>query len=93
MRNKTIKKASQKNMVEMDKVKPEPAWQGEPFEIRPGLKVKMPATCKLSREEWEAKMKDKYLNYTERVKQSLLTGGAARPNLSSKLLKAIKNGD
>ena len=69
--------------------KPEPLSKGEPFEVRKGLLVRQRAECKLSREVWEAKMLDKYLNYTERVAKSLLTGQATRKlSVSSKLLKA-----
>lgn len=72
-------------------VKPAPKSKGKKFEVRPKLFVWQRAECSLSREVWEAKMLDKYLNYSDRVAKSLLTGHAVKKlSVSSKLLKATK---
>jgi hypothetical protein len=74
--NTTMKKASKVNMVPMGHVKPEPAWQGEPFKVNSRTEVRMPANCKLSRKEWEAKMIEKYMSYERRNELGRLTGAA-----------------
>lgn len=82
-----------KSFKQKANTKPEPLSKGEPFEVRKGLLVRQRAECKLSREVWEAKMLDKYLNYSERVAKSLLTGQATRKlSVSSKVLLAVKDG-
>lgn len=71
-----MKRASKVNMVEMGQVKPEPAWKGEPLKIDSRTEVRQRADCKLSRKEWEAKMRDKYDRYQRRNELGRLTGAA-----------------
>lgn len=67
-------KASQKNMIEMNVIKPEPPSQGE-YRIDARTVIKIPAHIK-DIEAWKLKMDNKYMNYERRNEIQRLTGEA-----------------
>lgn len=86
------KRVSKINMVQMTGKPKEPEWKGEPFKLDSRTEVRQPASCKLSREDWEQKMIEKYSNYDKRNEKARLTGAAKNKlSVSSKLLKATND--